>query len=103
MSEDPIVFSESHVDVRHGLEVPEGYTFVSYSSRWPSPIPVAERLPEELGFYLAFGDHPLWMGPTWQVASLCRLVERDETVWVAPDSTRRIAVTHWLPLPPKPE
>jgi hypothetical protein len=69
---------------------------------WPPAIPVSERLPEHEGFYLAYnndfidGHAFMWDVLEWNRGVWCHL-EQDGCYGVGR------SVTHWLPLPPKPE
>lgn len=78
-----------------------GY-FSGYELPWPRPIPVSERLPEIVTdedfspAFLAFCSRC----PGWHLAFVC--VDGAWTL-LDDDSIDPHTITHWLPLPPKPE
>lgn len=70
---------------------------------WPRPIPVSERLPEPDVLVLAYCECPNNdLATGWQIA----IAPDDDNKWcvMSPTGNRQQqAVTHWLPMPPRPE
>jgi hypothetical protein len=86
------------MEVSHPPERPEELLM-----SWLHPIPVSERLPDAIGFFLAYGYRKHWHSGVWQLASFAVRLADGACVWVRDDTNEEIEVTHWLPLPPKPE
>lgn len=83
---------------------------------WPRPIPVSERLPEDGDEIMAFrtwqippyGEAGQWIAgefhkePARFVLDWVDSDGGDEFCWIV-DSPSKRNITHWLPMPPKPE
>lgn len=66
---------------------------------WPRPIPVSERLPSEQGDYLCFARKQRGSYQIWRMGFFI-----PDSGWEDAVSGYSLRdVTHWLPLPPKPE
>lgn len=77
---------------------------------WPRPIPVSERLPEwieggKIAPLLAFGSIVDDEKESWHMAA-CVRSKAGGSWWFEDcngDGGDDLLITHWLPLPPKPE
>lgn len=78
------------VRLREGDLEPRKQKAVDRDCDWPRPIPVSERLPESPRVVLAFAYDE------WSSADF-------KNGMFAYDGQILINVTHWLPLPPKPD
>lgn len=63
---------------------------------WPRPIPVSERLPQFDETVLAYEDGAGWLSLILEENGQWT----NSDTWWSDESTR---ITHWMPLPPKPE
>lgn len=86
------------------------------AKRYPHPIPVSERLPEDGDEIMAFctwqippyGEAGQWIAgefhkePARFVLDWVDSDGGDEFCWIV-DSPSKRNITHWLPMPPKPE
>jgi hypothetical protein len=68
---------------------------------WPRPIPVSERLPEDHTQVLAHCDSG--GADWWGICAIDADGKWREITWCSDGTIPIRNVTHWLPLPPKPE
>jgi hypothetical protein len=73
---------------------------------WPRPIPVSERLPKEADISIDSDEQTVLCFDGEEDCEWACSVYCDGSFWArypVPRTQRLAGVTHWLPLPPKPE